>query len=442
MGALKRISRITGETKVIPPVSTEVNDYGKFKKAPRFHLSLATAAVIVLMSFLVWGCSRSENTASAAKATATSPPAPKSIPVDVARIKAYSLERKVEFVGSLMADEEVTVSSELDDTVERVAVDLGDRVKKGELMVKLADEELKLKVEEASFYLKEVMAKLGIEEKTQMVSDPAQTTIGKKAQADFDDAGLNLKRVQSLVDQKIISRQELDNAETRFKIARANYEAALESVKTLMATLEAKKASLALANKKLSDTVIKAPIAGAVSKRFVSGGEYVKIGNPLLTLVSDNPLKLKGAVPERYAGDIKAGQEVSLVVDAYPAQVFKGKVARISPSSSVDTRSISLEARIPNEKLLLKPGFFAKATVSTRIDEGIPMIPNAALYTFAGVNKVFVVNDGKAQQRFVKLGTRNGELIEVLEGVKVGELVAVSFLNRLEDNSPVLPKGE
>lgn len=403
---------------------------------------LAFTLVFLLPAFLVWGCSKSENTASAAKEASNNPSSTQSITVDVAPVKGHSLERKVEFVGSLMADEEVTVSSEMDNIIERIAVDLGDRVKKGDLLVRLADEELKLKAEEAHFYLKEVMAKLGIDEKIREVSDPAQTTVGKKARADLDDAELSLKRVQSLVEQKIASRQGLDNAETRFKIARENYQAALESVKTLMATLEAKKAWLALAKKKLADTLIKAPIDGAVSERFVSSGEYVKVGNPLVTLVRDNPLKLRGFVPERYAAEIQVGQEVAFVVDAYPAAVFKGKIARISPSSNVDTRSIGLEASIPNDKLLLKPGFFAKATVSTRIDEGVPVIPNAALYTFAGVNKVFVIEEGRVHQRFVKLGVRDGEFVEVVEGVKVGEMVAVSGLNRLEDDTPVIPKGE
>lgn len=234
----------------------------------------------------------------------------------------------------------------------------------------------------------------------------------------------------------------MDNAETRLKIAKANYDAAIESVKTLMATLEARKATLAQAKKKLSDTVIKAPINGAVSKRSVSGGEYVKVGSPLITLVTDNPLRLRGSVPERYSSDIKVGQEVGIFVEPFPGENFKGKVSRISPSSNIDTRSITLEASIPNSKLLLKPGFFAKATLTTQIDEQVTMIPNAAVYTFAGVNKIFVIADGRVQQRFVKLGTRNGELVEILEGAKPGELVATTSLSKLEDQAAVTVKKE
>ncbi len=400
--------------------------------------------LIVLLICFGWSCSKTEGNSSTAKKPEiqTIPSTPKSVLVNTVEVKNFPLHRKVELVGSLMADEEVTVSSELDNRIERVAVDLGDRVKKGDLLIKLADEELRLKVDEANHFLTEAMAKLGIDEKKPVVNNPAQTTIGKKAQADLDDAQLNYDRISALVEQKIISKQELDNAETRLKIAKANYDAAIESVKTLMATLEARKATLALVKKKLSDTVIRAPIDGAVSKRSVSGGEYVKVGSPLITLVTDNPLRLRGSVPERYSSDIKVGQEVNIFVEPFPGENFKGKVSRISPSSNIDTRSITLEASIPNSKLLLKPGFFAKATLTTKIDEQVTMVPNAAVYTFAGVNKIFIIADGKAQQRFVKLGARNGELVEILEGAKPGELVATNSLSKLEDQVAVTIKKE
>lgn len=139
--------------------------------------------LFVLLLFPGWSCSKTESTASAAKSPEihTTPSTPKSVSVNTVEVKNFPLARKVEFVGSLMADEEVTVSSELDNRIERVAVDLGDRVKKGDLLIKLADEELKLKVDEANHYLTEAMAKLGIDEKKPVVSNPAQTTIGKKA---------------------------------------------------------------------------------------------------------------------------------------------------------------------------------------------------------------------------------------------------------------------
>ena len=189
----------------------------------------------------------------------------------------------------------------------------------------------------------------------------------------------------------------------------------------------------------LTDTVVAAPLTGVVARRHVAVGEFVKDNTPLFTLVATDPLKYTGTVAERAAPEIRAGQEVRLTVDAFGARVFPGQVTRVAPVVDVPTRTLALEARVPNGQGLLKPGFFARGVVLARRDARVPFVPAEALAYVVGISKVFVVADGRAQERLVKAGLREAGWVEILEGVKPGETVATSGLAQLYDGAPVQP---
>jgi membrane fusion protein (multidrug efflux system) len=174
-----------------------------------------------------------------------------------------------------------------------------------------------------------------------------------------------------------------------------------------------------------------------VAKRHVSAGEFVKDNTPLFTIVITNPLKYAGTVPERQAPDLKAGQTLRVSVEAYPDRVFTGTVTRLAPAVEVATRTLAVEARVPNDGGALRPGFFAKGLVLTREDPSAVVVPADALMNVVGLNKVFVIADGKAQERQVRPGTRQGATLEILQGVKPGETVATSNLPALYNGAPV-----
>jgi len=179
-------------------------------------------------------------------------------------------------------------------------------------------------------------------------------------------------------------------------------------------------------------------------KRLVSTGEYVRPGTPLFDLVDDDPLKLRGDVPERFAQEIATGQPVQVKVDAYPDVVFDGKLMRVSPAANAENRSITVEAEVPNPERKLKAGFFASANIVTRADDQALVVPETAVITFAGVTKLFVVRDDVVHERHVRVGTRDEHgLVEVIEGLQVDEVVATSGLAKLEDGATVaIRKGE
>lgn len=401
-------------------------------------LHLAICILIFGYLFLVSGCERATSAAKVEKKKAE----PKALPVTVTPVRTQKVQRTVEFVGTLYPNEEVAVSSELEGRIISISADLGDRVGTGQVLAKISDAEFRFAVEQTEAGLKETLAKLGLEKIPPPNFDVARTSPVIKAKAELDDAQVNLKRMRSLYDEKVISAQEYDSAETRAKSALAVYKNSLEEARALVANAYGKEAQLGTARKRLRDTTILAPLAGAISKRIVSSGEFVKVGAHLFTIVQENPLKLRGMIPERFAPELQTGQAIELRVDSFPDRVFKGKLARISPSAEVASRSFVVEGLVDNSDRQLKPNFFAKAAISTRVDPDALTVPQQALVTFAGVTKVFVVEKDVAQERVVQAGVRVGtNEVEITGGLKPGELVAISGLTRLSDGAAVKVSG-
>jgi membrane fusion protein (multidrug efflux system) len=173
-----------------------------------------------------------------------------------------------------------------------------------------------------------------------------------------------------------------------------------------------------------------------VAARYASVGELVRAVTPMFRLVDDDPLKLRAAVPERFFPEIRIGQQVRVRVEAY-AEPFAGVVTRINPQIDVANRTFPIEVVVPNPKLVLPPGAFARASVQTRVQEGVVFVPMEAVVSFAGVDKVFTVQDGKAREVGVELGERRGNEIEVVKGLKGAEQVAVTGTSRLANGVPV-----
>jgi membrane fusion protein (multidrug efflux system) len=169
----------------------------------------------------------------------------------------------------------------------------------------------------------------------------------------------------------------------------------------------------------------------------VNPGEFLQGNTAVFTIVQSDPLKWSGTVAEHAALQVRPGQVVRLRADTVPGRTFDGHVTRVSPAVDVASRTMLLEARVPNRDGLLKPGLFARGVIALRQDAGVAFVPEAAISYFAGITKVFVVADGTVRERTVKLGTRQQGWIEVADGVKPGETVAASGLGQLRDGAPV-----
>jgi len=301
-----------------------------------------------------------------------------------------------ESVGSLFAYEEVTVSSEVEGRVERVLVDVGDRVAAGQPIVKVAPAELELSLAQQRAALRQARARLGINDDNDDLKDVRAAAEVKRAAADLADAEQKYRRAKTLYEQGLLPRQNFDEAESRYNAARAAYDLAMQAVENMRAQLAGSRASTQLAQKKLNDSTIRAPFAGQVKERSVTQGQYLKVQTPVMVIVNIDPLRVRLKVPEKLAAWVHDGQEVTVAVEAYADRTFKGKVTRINPSVDQQTRSFEVEALIENHDNTLKPGFFVKATIPSSSVANALFVPQDALLYVYGVYKVFVIDGSRS----------------------------------------------
>jgi len=351
------------------------------------------------------------------------------------------VERHADLSGTLVSPDQAKVSSEAPGIVREVPVQLGTEVRVGDTLAKLDTRELALALERAESALRQVEAQLGVGKDQETTPPDQDIATVRQALASRDDAKASLDRATQLGSRGLVSQVDRETAETRYKVAEANYQATLDAVRGLRAMLQDRRAAVDLATKKLNDAVIRAPVAGAVSERLIQPGEYIKEDTPVVTIVQLNPLKLHTSIQEKFAAAIAIGQTVTFQVEAFPGRVFTGKIAYVSPALDQTTRTLSIEALVDNPDRVLKPGFFAKGYVALSVDHAVISAPDDAVSTLAGVSTVYVVEDGKARQQIVSLGAHTDKQWEVTQGLKGDEVVAVSQLNQLATGMSVTTGG-
>jgi len=382
---------------------------------------------------LLASCS-SKSKESAARADAKSEPAA-AIQVSTAPVVERSTNRGVEVVGSLEAQDQVTVSSQGSGNLESISVDLGSPVSRGQVIARIDQRELKLKRDQAEAALHQAEAKLGITRDGKI--DPQKQPDVRQAVAALERARYDLTAAKKLFDAGTISNQQYDVYQKTVDQAEARYQASLENVRNLEGIIEEKRAALDLTKKQLADSDIISPLSGVVKEKTASRGEYLQPGKPVVTIVQINPLRLRLEVPETFAASIAKGQVVTLKVDSFPDREFKGVIKRINPSMDEKSRSLMAEAEVANPNALLRPGMFARSQIVSNSKTMALMVPEKAVVSLAGVTKIFILEGSVAVERIVRLGARDGSLVEILEGVKAGERVITSNAEQLHDGSPV-----
>lgn len=391
--------------------------------------SLPHSALVIILLAALSGCSRSD-TAEAGSAGEQ----PKAIAA--VAVQRDPVRRAVDVVGTLTAVDQVTVSSEADGTVREILADLGDRVKAGQVLVRLDNERQRYAYQQQQAALARTLAQYGAKD-PQHLPDPESTPDVARARAELAQAESAFKRANELLKRQLIAQQLFDDAEAEVQTKRAGYEVALQNARNLRANIQGTEAATKLSDRDLRDTEIRAPFEGYVERRLVNLGELVKTQMPVMTIVRLDPLKVTAEIPERMAPWIDNGRPVDLLVDAYAGRTFTGKVTRISPAVSTSTRAFPFEAIVPNPEGALKPGTFARVHVeSAKVDE-VMTLPFAALQYRYGVNRAFVVNGDRLELRELQVGQRLGDRIEIMSGVKPGERVAVTDVETLNGGERV-----
>jgi multidrug efflux pump subunit AcrA (membrane-fusion protein) len=384
---------------------------------------------MVSLSALAAGCSKTE-TAQARGRDGTAKP------VKIEAVRQETIRRAVEVVGTLAAVDEVTVSSETEGKVSKILADLGDRVTAGQALVQLDSEKQQYNFDEQRAALARALAQYGAPD-PQHLPDIEKTPDVQKADADLQQAKQSWDRANELFKRTLVPRQTLDDAETALQSKRASYDSAQQMAKNLRANIQASEAAMKLADRQFRDTQIRAPFDGYIEKRLVNLGELVKAQMPVMAVVRVDPLKVVAEIPEKMAPWISNGQLVQLYVDAYQGRTFTGKVSRISPAVNTATRAFPFEALVPNTEAILKPGTFARVHIESGKSDEVMTLPYAAMQYRYGVNRVFLVDGDKLSVRELKVGDRMGDRIEIVTGVKAGDLVAVTDVDKLVDGLKV-----
>jgi RND family efflux transporter MFP subunit len=355
-----------------------------------------------------------------------------SVSIQTTTVQRASFQRQVDLSGTLVSPDQVRVSSEVAGKVTEVLIEIGQEVTAGQPLVRLDTTELNLALQRAESALRQTEAQLGIDASKPDQLPPEESVAAvRTAAAQRDDARAQLARAQELVAKGLLPKAELDTTQTRLKITEAAYQAALENIQALRASLQDRRANLDLARKKLNDAVIRAPVDGAIAERTVQRGEYIRENTPVLTIVKMNPLMLRTAVQEKHANLVHQNQAVEFHVEPYPDDVFTGKIAFISPAIDQATRTFAAEILVDNPARRLKPGFFAKGQVTVAHDQNVMAVPEETISNLAGVASVYIIQNGVAKQQTVQLGQQEGKFVEILNGLKGDEILAASNLNQL-----------
>jgi RND family efflux transporter MFP subunit len=382
---------------------------------------LALLAVVAAAA----GCTGQPTASASAAAAPEKPAAAAPRAVKVFQAVEQRVPRTVASTGALAADDTVVLGVKVPGRLVEQAVDLGTRVRRGQVVARIDATDYKLRVEQAEAALQQARARLGLSlTGTDEQVDPEKTSIVRQARAVLDEARLSRERSRKLLEQSLIARAQDDAAEANLGVAEGRYHDAIEEVRNRQATLTQRRSELDLARQQLTDTVLVSPFDGAVSVKQAAVGEYLAAGAPVATLVRTHPLRLRLPVPEREAVGVRVGQNVRLTVEG-DATVYQGKVVRLSPIVQEQNRTLLVEAEVPNPNSVLKPGAFARAEIVTEGSQPVIRIPAASLVTFAGIEKVLAVRQGKIVEIRVQTGRRANDSIEIVAGLNAGETVVL-----------------
>ena len=344
--------------------------------------------------------------------------------VKTARVEETPFGESVTANGTLAAYDQTTVSVKVPGRLRFITVDLGSVVKRGQAIAQVESADYNLRIQQAEAALAQARARVGLsaDGKDDKVN-PEETGTVRQARAVLDEARLSRARAAKLIEQGIIARSEFDTVDATYKVALSRYQDAIEEIRNRQALLAQRRSELSLARQQLADTNVYAPIDGIVQEKRASVGEYLGAGAPVVDIVRMDPLRLKAEVPERDAHNVRSGQNVRVTIDG-DTNVYIGQIKRLSPVIAQQTRMLMVEADVRNNGRL-RPGAFAHAEIVTNDAKMAVTVPNNAIITFAGIEKVIVVQNGKALEKAVTTGRRSGEWTEIVAGLNVGDQVVV-----------------
>lgn len=405
------------------------------KKGRLFFLLLAALLIIVVAGS---GCGRQVADRNPAEANAA-------VPVTLARAEKGKLNDTVVVSGKLEACQKSDVVPKVSGKVGVVHVDVGSRVRAGQVLVTLENEDLAARVAQAEAGVNQAAASLG---QAEAGLKSAQAALAN-AQSNYAVAEANYNRAKELLVAGAVSQAVFETQyelpykqakETAEGSAPAQVELAQAQIKQAQAAMANARAQLAVARQAYDDSFIRAPFGGVVTARNVEPGEMASSAVAAISMVNLDKVEVKATVGEDLINKLKVGQEVPVKVSAVSATPFTGVVAKISPAADKTTKAFPVEVQMDNPNHLLKPGMFAEMAFSRGQQESL-LVPRDAVVKDGEKNYIWVVKDGRARRCQVQVGDSDGKQIIIVSGLVAGEEVVVAGQESLREGGKVTVAG-
>jgi len=367
--------------------------------------------IVIGLALLMCGCqnSDSEEKITPPKSQIVELPTVKVVPV-----KKGDISVSLVATGTIFPEYESKIGPKISGTIDMVYVDEGDTVRKGQPLVQLDQKNLLIAVRQGQAAVRVAEAQL------------------KEAEVKGENLQKEKERLAHLLKKNVISQQKYDDIDTAYSMA-------VIGMEVIRAQILSTRENLAMAEQKLSDTVIIAPFSGLIVKRFINQGEFVSTmpPSPLFLMMNIDKVKTEIGLPEIHIARIHIGNPVDITVDTYPGSIFKGTVSTKIPMVDPVSRAFTVKVEIPNKDHRLKPGMFARVTIYPTIHKGALIVPFKSVMKREGTTVVFVIEGTTVRLRIVTAGITNEREIEVIDGVKEGEEVVIEGHYGMADNTTV-----
>ena len=384
-----------------------------------------TSTAFLLFALILAGCGKKDAPVQAG--TKQEP----LLVVKTAVVESRPVSRVVQLTGSLVPDDTINVVFEVPGHINSISADFGQAVRQGQVLAQLDRTELTLQLDRAKAAVNQALARMGLDPNQTNIT-PESTPAIRQALAQMEDARTKFDSAQKLYKSGDISQQRFIEMEKSFEARQAALQAQKDELRTQLASIGALRADVGLVEKRLGDTVLRAPFDAIVSARPAAPGQYVKEGATILTLVKTFPLRLRVEVPESEIASAKIGTTLTFTTDATPGTEFHAVVRQLNPTLDAKTRTLVAEARPLENDARLRPGSFVQVKLAMRNSQSVNLVPRQAVYAIAGLTKVFVIRQGKAVEIRFQPGSEMNGFTEVPgDELKAGERVAISGLDAL-----------
>jgi RND family efflux transporter MFP subunit len=377
------------------------------------NVRVGATTLAILMSIAVAACGRAAAQPDHAE-TKVDAPAPA---VQVVKAQMATLESAIEISGNLAPQARVGIMPKLGGTLDRVLVDLGDRVSEGTVVAMLDRREIDAQVDAAA-------AAVAVAKAAQEAAEASQANAAKE-----------IERARNLFEQGAIAKAQLDTAETAHRTTSAQSELSKANVAQAEATLRR-------AREVQRDATLRSPISGVVVERNFDAGSLVGPGDKPVVAVADNRvLKLEAGVSELEAGRLKTGTPATITVTALPGRTFEGKIVALAPEIDLKNRHFRIDVRVANADGALLGGMYAVARVVTARAVSAVVVPRDAVFKRGGQRMVYVVSGERATATQVTEGLSDGTRVQLVSGVAAGATIVADARRDIAEGVKIRPIG-